>query len=139
MPVDAEAALTLVGALTSLRLSEFAVAGSYRRFDDAAHQAVDDRVLAAVGQLREAAAEAGQRISAVEKMALFYVSANPSLADPRRLRELCARAARRLLPGEERLRYDHLFSPGNPDNKAFWMQWQAHHRALVGRFVRVED
>jgi predicted ATPase len=98
-----------------------------------------DRVLAAVGQLRDAAAEASQRISAVEKMALFYVSVGPRLGSPRQLRELCVRAIGRLLPGEERLRYDHLFSPGNPDNKAFWMQWQAHHRALVGRFVGVDD
>jgi predicted ATPase len=97
-----------------------------------------DRVLAAVGQLRDAAAEASQRISAVEKMALFYLSIDPRTGNPRHLRELCVRAAGRLLSGEERLRYDHLFSPGNPDNKTFWMQWQAHHRALVGRFVRVD-
>ena len=100
---------------------------------------IGDRVLAAVGQLRDAAAEAGQRISAIEKMALFYVSAGPRLGSPWQLRELCVRAVERLLPGEERLRYDHLFSLGNPDNKTFWMQWQAHHRALVGRFVRVDD
>jgi predicted ATPase len=100
---------------------------------------IGDRVLAAVGQLRDAAADASQPICAVEKMALFYLSAGPRLGSRRQLRDLCARAVGRLLPGEERLRYDHLFNPGNPDNKAFWMQWQAHHRALVGRFVRVDD
>jgi hypothetical protein len=100
---------------------------------------IGDRVLAAAGQLRDAAAEASHRISAVEKMALFYLTAGPRLENPQQLRELCVRAAGRLLPREERLRYDHLFSPGNPDNKAFWMQWQAHHHALVGRFVRIDD
>jgi predicted ATPase/class 3 adenylate cyclase len=98
-----------------------------------------DRVLAAAGQLREAAAEASQQVSAAEKMALFYLAADPRLENPQQLRELCVRAAGRLLPGEERLHYDHLFSPGNPDNKTFWMQWQAHHHALVGRFVRIDD
>jgi predicted ATPase/class 3 adenylate cyclase len=100
---------------------------------------IGDRVLAAVGQLRDAAADASQPISEVEKMALFYLSAGPRLESTRQLRDLCARAVERLLPGEERLRYDHLFSPGNPDNKTFWMQWQVHHRALAGRFVRVGD
>jgi predicted ATPase len=100
---------------------------------------IGDRVLAAAGQLRDAAAEASQQVSAVEKMALFYLAADPRLQNPQQLRELCARAAGRLLPGEERLRYDHLFSPGNPDNKAFWMQWQAHHHALAGRFVPLAD
>jgi hypothetical protein len=51
----------------------------------------------------------------------------------RQLREFAVRAAERLLPGEDRVKYDHLFGPGNPENKAFWMQWQAHHRALVNR------
>jgi predicted ATPase/class 3 adenylate cyclase len=100
---------------------------------------IGDRVLVAVSQLRAAAAEAGHTLSAVEKMALFYIAIDSRLGSPRQLRELCARAAERLLPGEERLRYDHLFSPGNPENKAFWNQWQAHHRALVGRFVDVSD
>jgi predicted ATPase len=64
---------------------------------------IGDRVLAAASQLREAA-EASQRISEVEKMALFYVAVDPRLGHPRPLRELCVRAAGRLLPGEERLR-----------------------------------
>jgi predicted AAA+ superfamily ATPase len=98
-----------------------------------------DRMLVAVSQLRDAAAEAGRHISSVERMALFYAMVNPHVASPRQLRELCVRAVERLLPGEERLRYDHLFSPGNPENKAFWMHWQARHRALVGHFVEIED
>jgi predicted ATPase/class 3 adenylate cyclase len=100
---------------------------------------IGDRVLAAASQLRDAAAEASQQVTAVEKMALFYLAAGPRPENPQKLRELCVRAAGRLLPGEARLRYDHLFSPGNPDNKTFWMQWQAHHHALADRFVRVDD
>jgi predicted ATPase/predicted AAA+ superfamily ATPase len=100
---------------------------------------IGDRILVALSQLRSAAAEAGRRIAAVERMALFYVSVDNRLGSPRQLRELCVRAVERLLPGEERLRYDHLFSPGNPENKAFWMQWQSRHGSLVNQFVDLDD
>jgi hypothetical protein len=100
---------------------------------------IGDRILVALSQLRSAAAEAGRRIAAVERMALFYLSVDNRLGSPRQLRELCVRAVERLLPGEERLRYDHLFSPGNPENKAFWMQWQARHGSLVNQFVDLDD
>jgi len=100
---------------------------------------IGDRLLVALGQLRTAAAETGRTISAVERMALFYVAVDPRLGSPRQLHELCVRAVERLLPGEVRLRYDHFFSPGNPENKAFWVRWQMHHRVLVGRFVNVDD
>jgi hypothetical protein len=100
---------------------------------------IGDRVLVTLGQLRTAAAESGRTIGAVERMALFYVSIDPRLGNPRQLYELCVRAVERLFPGEVRLRYDHLFSPGNPENKVFWVRWQMHHRSLVGRFVDVSD
>jgi hypothetical protein len=100
---------------------------------------IGDRVLVTLSQLRSAAGETGRTISAVERMALFYIAIDSRLSSPRQLRELCVRAVERLLPGEVRLRYDHLFSPGNPENKVFWVRWQMHHRVLVGRFVDVGD
>lgn len=133
-----------VGQLQERMASRPKGAGLFRRIPDGnVHtipaMGVGDRVLAAAGQLRDAAAQASQQVSAVEKMALFYLAVGPRLENPQQLRELCVRAAGRPLPGEERLRYDHLFSPGNPDNRAFWTQWQAHHHALVGRFVRIDE
>jgi hypothetical protein len=100
---------------------------------------IGDRILVAVSQFRAAAEEAGRRITAVERMALFYIAVDDGLSSPRQLRELCVRAVERLLPGEERLRYDHLFSPGNPENKAFWMRWQVRQGELVNHFVRIDD
>ncbi len=100
---------------------------------------IGDRILVAVGQFRAAAEEAGRRITAVERMALFYIAVDDGLNSPRQLRELCVRAVERLLPGEERLRYDHLFSPGNPENKAFWLRWQVRHGELVNHFVKIEN
>jgi hypothetical protein len=100
---------------------------------------ITDRIVVALAQFCAAADGSGRRITTIERMALFYVSVDERLGSPRQLRELCVRAVERLLPGEERLRYDHLFSPGNPENKAFWMQWQAHHGELVNRFVAIEQ
>jgi hypothetical protein len=43
------------------------------------------------------------------------------------------------MPGEDRLKYDHLFGPGDPENKAFWLEWRPYHKALVNRFVAIAD
>ena len=98
-----------------------------------------DRILVALMHLRAATHETGHALTEVEKMALYYVALDERLGNARQLREFALRAVERLRPGEDRLKYDHLFSPGNPENKAFWLQWQSHHRALVNRFVTVAD
>ncbi len=100
---------------------------------------IGDRILVAASQFQAAAEEARRRVTAVERMALFYIAVDDGLSSPRQLRELCVRAVERLLPGEERLRYDHLFSPGNPENKAFWMRWQVRQGELVNHFVKIDD
>jgi hypothetical protein len=80
---------------------------------------VGDRVLVALTHVRSAAGENGVELSAVEKMALYYLAVEPRLANARQLREFAVRAVERLLPGEDALKYDHLFTPGDPENKAF--------------------
>jgi predicted ATPase/class 3 adenylate cyclase len=98
-----------------------------------------DRLLVALTHLRGAAREASIELHAVEKMALYYVAVDPRLASARQLREFSVRAVERLQPGEDRVKFDHLFSPGNPENKAFWIRSQPNHGALVSRFVVVAD
>jgi predicted ATPase/class 3 adenylate cyclase len=98
-----------------------------------------DRVLVALMHLWAAAHETGRDLTDVEKMALYYVAVDERLGNARQLREFAVRAVERMRPGEERIKYDHLFSPGNPENKAFWMQWQSRHDALVNRFITVAD
>jgi predicted ATPase len=98
-----------------------------------------DRILVALTHVREAARESGMEVKAVEKMALFYLAVEPRLASARQLRERSVRAVERLLPEEDRLKYDHLFDPGDPENKAFWMQWRPYHQALVSRFVTIAE
>jgi hypothetical protein len=98
-----------------------------------------DRILVALTHVREAARESAIDVSAVEKMALFYLAVEPRLGSARQLRECAVRAVERLLPEEDRLKYDHLFDPGDPENKAFWMQWRPYHNALLRRFVSIAD
>jgi hypothetical protein len=96
-------------------------------------------LLVALTHIRGAARESGVDLNAAEKMALYYLALKPRLANARQLREFAVRAVERLMPGEEALKYDHLFGPGDPENKAFWMQWRPYHRELVNRFVAIAD
>jgi predicted ATPase/class 3 adenylate cyclase len=98
-----------------------------------------DRVLVAVTHFKTAALEAGSALRAVEKMALYYVAVEPQLCSARQLREFALRAVERMQPGEDRLKYDHLFTPGSPENKTFWIQWRPYHRVLVNRFVAIAN
>ncbi len=41
--------------------------------------------------------------------------------------------------GEDRIIYDHLFSAGDPENKAFWSAAVSIAGDLENRFVAVED
>jgi predicted AAA+ superfamily ATPase len=98
-----------------------------------------DRMLVSITHLTSAVREAGSDLRAVEKMALFYIALEPRLMSARQLREFALRAVERLQPGEDRLKYDHLFTQGDPENKAFWIQWRPYHRALVNRFVVIAN
>jgi hypothetical protein len=98
-----------------------------------------DRVLVMLSQLRQAGLEIGREIRAVEKLALYYTAVNPRLVNVRQLREFAVRAAERISPGDDRVKYDNLFEPGDPKNKAFWVEVQPMAGELVGRFVDVGD
>jgi hypothetical protein len=97
-----------------------------------------DRIVVALSQFAEAAREVGREIRAVEKLALYYVSLSPRLANARQLREFAFRAVERMPRGEDRLKYDHLFHPGDPENKLFWMEALSFIDNLANRFVAVE-
>ena len=73
-----------------------------------------------------------------EKIGLFYVASNPDLANARQLREFAARAIERVPAGEDRVKYDHLFDDGDPENKSFWVQAQAPAGKLANKFVTLE-
>ena len=100
---------------------------------------VGDRILVALTQFRRAGAESGKDARSVEKLGLYYIAVSPHLANARQLRELAVRAVDRMPPGEDRIKYDHLFSAGDPDNKGFWMRSTEVSGALENRFVSVKD
>jgi pimeloyl-ACP methyl ester carboxylesterase len=98
-----------------------------------------DRVLVILSQFKQAGREAGREIKEVEKLSLYYAALNSRLANARQLRELAVRAIERLPTGEDRIKYDHLFGAGDPENKTFWMQSLPATAELANRFATLED
>jgi pimeloyl-ACP methyl ester carboxylesterase len=98
-----------------------------------------DRVLVVLSQFRKVGQEVDREIKEVEKLGLYYVALNSRLANARQLRELAVRAIERLPAGENRIKYDHLFGAGDPENKAFWMQSLPAAAELANRFVTLEE
>ena len=98
-----------------------------------------DRVLVVLSQFRQAGRELGREVKEVEKLSLYYVALNSRLANARQLHELAVRAIERLPTAEDRIKYDHLFGAGDPENKAFWMQSLPAAADLANRFVTLED
>jgi predicted AAA+ superfamily ATPase len=98
-----------------------------------------DRVLVVLSQFRRVGREVGREVKEVEKLGLYYVALNSRLTNARQLRELAVRAVECLSTGEDRIKYDHLFGAGDPENKAFWMQSLPAATELANRFVTLED
>ena len=100
---------------------------------------VGDRLLVVLSQFRQAGKQMGHEVREVEKLGLYYVALNPRLSNARQLREFAVRCAERVLPGDDRLKYDSLFRPGDLENKLFWTQALQSAGALVDSFLLVED
>ena len=97
-----------------------------------------DRVLVALSQLHTAGAEIGHEIQEVEKLGLYYIAVSDRLASARQLQEFAAAAVERVPRGDDRVKYDHLFVPGDPENKRFWMDVSNIARDLVNSYVILE-
>jgi predicted ATPase len=98
-----------------------------------------DRILVALSQMLNAAAELDRSISGVEKLALHYLAAAPHLANARQLREFAVRAVERGSARSDRIRYDDLFDSGDPENKTYWASVMPQADTLVGSFVHIRD
>jgi len=98
-----------------------------------------DRVLVVLSQFRQAGRKLGREVKEVEKLSLYYVALNSRLGNARQLHELAVRAIECLPTGEDRIKYDHLFGAGDPENKTFWMQSLPAAGELANRFVTLED
>ena len=100
---------------------------------------IGDRILVVLSQFREVGKEFNRAINSVEKLGLYYVALTPHLPNARQLREFAVRAIERVPPNDDRVKYDHLFSAGDPENKAFWVQVQPTAGNLVNSFTMLRD
>lgn len=98
-----------------------------------------DKILVTLVQLRRAEEKMGRTVNEVEKFGLFYICVNPRLSSARQLREFALQCVERLSPGEDRIKYDHMFSPGDSENKEFWLRTDSMRKELVGAYVSTTD
>jgi hypothetical protein len=98
-----------------------------------------DRILIVLSQFLSAGKEIGREIRAVEKLGLYYIAVNPKLMNARQLREFAVRAVERVPPGDDRVKYDNLFAPGDPENKRFWLEVASIAQDLANKFVTIEN
>jgi adenylate cyclase len=97
-----------------------------------------DKMLVSAVQLLMSAGDEGHSVREIEKLALYYIATQPTYSSARQLRGLAYQTALRIPPGEDRVKYDHLFHPGDPENKGFWMRSGSAQASLSGRFLHVE-
>ena len=98
-----------------------------------------DRILVALSQMVNAAAELDRSIREVEKLGLHYLAKAPHLANARQLREFAVRAVERGSAKSDRIRYDDLFDAGDPENKRFWTTVMPEAESLVDSFVHLRE
>lgn len=98
----------------------------------------EDRLIVAASTLLGLTQQRTPRVSEVEKLALYYLAVEPELASPRRIRDQLTRAVGRIPPGEDRLKFDHLFQAGDAKNKEFWMAARAERAAPLEGYVAIE-
>lgn len=98
-----------------------------------------DSALVVLAQLKRAGAKLGHPVREVEKLALYYILLNPRLSSARQLAEFARQCVERLPPAEDRVKYDHLFRAGDPENKAFWNRVELQRPGLSDAFVSISD
>jgi pimeloyl-ACP methyl ester carboxylesterase len=100
---------------------------------------IGDQIIVALSQFRQAGREIGREINSVEKIGLYYVALNSRLSNARQLREFAVRAVERVPPSDDRLMYDHLFNPGDPENKRFWLEASSKAKDLEDKYVYLDS
>jgi TolB-like protein/Tfp pilus assembly protein PilF len=96
---------------------------------------IGDKLLVAVAQIINSTKSKGHSIREIEKLALYYIAVNPTFSSARQLRGLAESCASRIPEGEDRIKYDYLFRPGDIENKEFWSKTQQFHKGFSDRFV----
>ena len=98
-----------------------------------------DKILVTLASLRRAGHDTGRDVAEVEKLALYYVAKNAGLDSARQLREFALRCLERMPSEEDRLKFDHLFAPGDQANKEFWFGARTAVPQLIDSYLAVRD
>jgi len=98
-----------------------------------------DKILVTLASLRRAGHDTGRDVAEVEKLALYYVAKNEGLDSARQLREFALRCLERMPIEEDRLKFDHLFAPGDQANKEFWLGARTVVPQLFNSYLAVRD
>ena len=98
-----------------------------------------DRILVTLVSLKQAGRDIGKTVLEVEKLALYYAAITPELANARQLRESALRCVERMPAGEDRVKYDNLFGPGDVRGKEFWIKARTETPDFIGAYVRLND
>ena len=100
---------------------------------------LEDKILVTLANLRLAGRDTGRDVAEVEKLALYYVAKNAGLDSARQLREFALRCLERMPSEEDRLKFDHLFAPGDQANKEFWFGARTVVPQLIDSYLAVRD
>ncbi len=100
---------------------------------------LEDKILVTLANLRLAGRDTGRDVAEVEKLALYYVAKNAGLDSARQLREFALRCLEHMPSEEDRLKFDHLFAPGDQANKEFWFGARTVVPQLIDSYLAVRD
>lgn len=99
--------------------------------------ALEDRILLAVSYIRKLSAYRRTKIEFIEKFALFYLMTSSELNNPRQMEDFIHAAIKRVGLTENRLKYDHLFYPGDLKNKEFWKSYELLAKELSDAYIKI--
>ena len=97
-----------------------------------------DKMTLVLVQISVASAIRGNKITSIEKFALYYIITNDKLHSPRQLRDISIAAVQRIPAGETRLRYTDIFDRNDKTVHRFWHENETIVESLSEVFVNIE-
>ena len=98
---------------------------------------LEDRILLVGAYIRKLSSYRRIQINFIEKFALFYLITSPEQSDPRQMEDFLHTAIKKVSLSEDRLKYDHLFNPGDLKNKEFWKNYETLGRQLSSTYIKI--
>ena len=99
----------------------------------------EDKILVSLMTLMRTAKQMGRTVAEIEKLSLYYIALDQRLSSARQLREFAIRSVERVPASDDRVKYDHLFNPGDEENKKFWIAAKKDAPLLINTYLQVES